>query len=172
VGKSTVLWRVVEALKAKRYQVGGIISGEMRTNGARVGFEIMDLASGGRGVLAHVDRSKGPQVGRYHVNLEDLEAVGAVSIVNAVQNSDVVVIDEIGPMELFSETFQDAVWRAVESAKLVVGVVHWRARSELIDEVRRRPDAALFQVTFQNRETLHRVVVEKAVEFLREHLPR
>jgi nucleoside-triphosphatase len=105
-------------------------------------------------------------VGRYHVNLEDLDVVGAASIVNAVENSNVVVIDEIGPMELFSAAFQDAVRRAVESVKLVVGVVHWRARSRLIDEVRERSDAVLYEVAFGNRETLHRVVVEKAIEFL------
>jgi nucleoside-triphosphatase len=148
-----------------------MVSGEMRVNGTRVGFEITDLAGGGRGMLAHV-KGKGPQVGRYRVNLEDLDAVGAVSIVNAVENSDVVVIDEIGPMELFSAAFQGAVRRAVESVKLVVGVVHWRARSKLIDEVRGRPDAGLYEVTFENRETLHRVVVEKAVEFLEHRLPK
>jgi nucleoside-triphosphatase len=172
VGKSTVTWRVVEALRAEQYKVGGMISGEMRTNGTRVGFEIADLASGERGVLAHVSGLKGPQVGRYRVNLEDLDTVGVVSIVSAVENSDVVVVDEIGPMELFSAAFQHAVKRAVESAKLVVGVVHWRARSELIDEVRERPDAALYQVTFGNRGTLHRVILEKATAFLEHRLPR
>jgi nucleoside-triphosphatase len=171
VGKSTVLWRVVEVLKARGYRVGGMISREMRTSGARVGFEITDVSSGKRGVLARISGLRGPQVGRYHVNLEDLDAVGAVSIVNAVEDSDVVVIDEIGPMELFSAAFQDAVRRAVESVKLVVGVAHWRARSKLIDDVRERPDAVLVQVTFENRETLHEVVVEKAVEFLEHRLP-
>jgi nucleoside-triphosphatase len=148
-----------------------MISREMRTNGARVGFEITDVSSGERGVLAHVNGLKGPQVGRYRVNLEDLDEVGAVSIVNAVENSDVVVIDEIGPMELFSAAFQDAVRGAVESLKLVVGVAHWRAKSKLIDDVRERPDAVLVQVTFENRETLHGVVVEKAIEFLQRRLP-
>ena len=172
VGKSTVLWRVVEALKTKGHQVGGMISREMRANGTRVGFEIMDVSSGQRGVLAHVSGLRGPQVGKYHVNLDDLDAVGAASIVNAAEQSSIVVIDEIGPMELFSASFQDAVGRAVDSGKLVVGVVHWRAKSRLVDEVRERPDAVLFQVTFQNRETLPRVVVEKAIEFLEHPLPK
>jgi len=171
VGKSTVLWRLVGALRAKGYQVGGMISREMRSNGTRVGFEVTDLSSGRRGVLADVSMLKGPHVGRYRVNLEDLDSVGAVSIANAVENSNVVVIDEIGPMELFSLAFQDAVRRAVESLKLVVGVAHWKARSKLIDEVRGRPDAMLYQVTFENRETLHRLVVEKAIEFLKPCLP-
>lgn len=166
VGKSTVLLRVVEALKAKGYQLGGMISREMRSNGVRIGFEIEDLSSGGRGVLAHVGGLKGPLVGRYRVNLEDLDSVGAASIVKAVESSEVIVIDEVGPMELFSEVFQDVVRRAVESVKLVIGVVHWRARSNLIDELKKRPDALLYLVTFENRNKLHEVIVDKGMEFL------
>jgi len=144
-----------------------MISREMRTNGRRVGFEITNVSCGDRGVLAHISGLAGPHVGKYRVNLKDLDAVGAVSIVRALVDSDVVVIDEIGPMELFSAGFQNAVRRAVESVKLVVSVVHWKARSKLIDEVRERPDAELYEVTFENRERLHEVVVKKAVEFLR-----
>lgn len=166
MGKSTVLLRVVEALKAKGYQLGGMISREMCSNGVRIGFEIEDLSSGERGVLAHVSGLKGPLVGRYRVNLEDLDSVGAASIVKAVESSKVIVIDEVGPMELFSEVFQDAVRRAAESVKLVVGVVHWRAGSNLIDELKRRPDALLYLVTFENRNKLHEVIVDKAMEFL------
>jgi nucleoside-triphosphatase len=149
-----------------------MISREMRANGTRVGFEVKDVSSGQRGVLAHVSGFRGPQVGRYHVNLKDLDVVGAASIVNAIENSNVVVIDEIGPMELFSTAFQNAVRRAVESMKLVVGVTHWRARPELIHEVTERPDAVLYQVTFENREKLHEAVVEKAIEFLEHPFPK
>ncbi|NWF97298.1 MAG: DUF2478 domain-containing protein [Candidatus Thorarchaeota archaeon] len=98
VGKTTVLLRVVEALKAKGYSVGGMISREVRSGGTRVGFEILDLASGRRGWLAHVNQPSGPQVGKYRVNLEDLNSIGAEAIANAVASSDVVAIDEIGPM--------------------------------------------------------------------------
>jgi nucleoside-triphosphatase len=166
VGKSTVLWRVVEALKAKGYQVGGMISREMRSNGVRVGFEILDLSGGQLGLLAHVSRVSGPQVGRYHVNLGDLDSIGAASIDKAIVSSSVVAIDEVGPMELLSKSFQNAVKKVAESRKLVVGVVHWKARGKLIDEVKERPDAQLYSVTPENRENLHEVILEKAIEFL------
>ncbi|RJS68314.1 hypothetical protein CW693_04680 [Candidatus Bathyarchaeota archaeon] len=38
VGKTTVLLRVIKALKAEGYTVGGMISREVRTHGTRVGF--------------------------------------------------------------------------------------------------------------------------------------
>jgi nucleoside-triphosphatase len=166
IGKTTVLLKVVEALKARGYRVGGMVSREVRSYGSRVGFEILDLTDGRSGWLAHVNQKTGPQVGKYRVNLKDLNTVGADSIVRAVDNSDVVAIDEIGPMELFSENFREAVKRVVESGKLAVGVIHWKARHSLIDEVRARKDVEVFRVTYGNRENLDKTIIKKAVEFL------
>jgi nucleoside-triphosphatase len=165
-GKTSVLLKTVDALKARGYSVGGVISREARVGWTRVGFEILDLGSGRRGWLAHVNRKVGPRVGKYGVNLEDLEDIGASAIVNAAENFDVVAIDEIGPMELFSEKFKEAVRRAVECGKVVVGVVHWKARDRLIEEVKAREDTEIIMVTRENRNKLHETIVEKAVEFL------
>jgi nucleoside-triphosphatase len=158
----------VDALKVRGYSVGGVVSREARVGWVRVGFEILDLGSGRRGWLAHVNQKVGPRVGRYRVNLKDLEDIGANAIVDAVENFDVVAIDEIGPMELFSEKFKDAVRRAVECGKVVVGVVHWRVRDRLIEEMKNREDTEVIAVTSENRARLHEVIVEKAVEFLQQ----
>ncbi len=168
VGKTTLLLKVVEALRARGYSVGGMISREVRLGGTRMGFEILDLASDKRGWLAHVNQKTGPQVGKYRVNLADLESVGVHAVLKAIRECDVVAVDEIGPMELFSEKFRKAIQQAVESGKLVVGVIHWKARDKLIDEVKRRPDAEIFTVTFENRDKLHQTVVDKALRFLAE----
>jgi nucleoside-triphosphatase len=60
VGKITVLIEIVDALKAKGVSVGGMISREVREGNVRVGFEILDLTSGKRGWLAHVNQKSGP----------------------------------------------------------------------------------------------------------------
>ncbi|MEM3697368.1 MAG: NTPase [Candidatus Bathyarchaeia archaeon] len=166
IGKTTVLLKVVEALKAKGYSVGGMISREVRSCGARVGFEILDLGSGSRGWLAHVNQKMGPQVGKYRVNLADLDGIGVEAILKAIAECDVVAIDEIGPMELFSEKFRLTVKKAVESDKLVIGVVHWKAKHRLIEEVKAREDAEIYAVTYENRDRIHEVVLEKAIKCL------
>lgn len=167
VGKTTVLTKTVDALKAEGYTVGGMISREARENGTRVGFEIHDLNSGRRGWLAHVNQKSGPQIGRYHVNIEDLNGIGAQAIFTAVENCDVIAIDEIGPMELFSEKFKEATRKALESSKLVMAIVHWKAQDRLIVEARKREDAELITVTYENREKLREAIVEKALKVLK-----
>lgn len=166
VGKTSVLLRVVESLKAKGYSVGGMVSREVRSGEVRVGFEISDLGGSRRGWLAHVNQHSGPQVGKYRVNLEDLNSIGAEAIMKAVQDCDVIAIDEIGPMELFSGRFREAVSRAIECGKVVIGVVHWKAKDRLIDEVKKGEDAETIAVTNGNRNELHETIVERAVKFL------
>jgi len=167
VGKTTVLAKAVDALKKEGFSVGGMVSREVREGGARVGFEILDIGNGRRGWLAHVNQHSGPQVGRYRVNIEDLNAVGAKAVADAVEQCDVVAIDEVGPMELFSEKFKEATWKALESGKPVLAVVHWKARDRLIREAKSRDDAETFTVTHENRELLPNVIAYRAVRLLK-----
>jgi nucleoside-triphosphatase len=166
VGKTTLLLKVAEALKARGYRVGGMISRDVRTSGSRVGFEVKDFRSGNKGWLASVHGQRGPQVGRYRVNIDDLNSVGVKAILEACEKLDVVVVDEIGPMELFSEKFREAVKKAVESKKLVVSTIHWRMNSDLVHGIKKREDAEIFMVTNENREHLHEEVIRAALDFL------
>lgn len=153
-GKTTLLLKVVGALENRGVSVGGMVSREVRENGVRVGFEILDLTSGKQGWLAYVNPKVGPQVGKYHVNLQDLDYIGAVAIKDAILKAAVVAIDEIGPMELFSENFKHAVTQALESHRVVLAVVHAHAKDPLITVAKQRADAELVAVTVANRGAL------------------
>jgi nucleoside-triphosphatase len=162
VGKTTVLFNIAEALKTKGVSVGGMITREVREENVRVGFEILDLTSGKHGWLAHVN-GNGPQVGKYHVNLNDLDRIGTAAITQALEKCTIVAIDEIGPMELYSPKFKQAVAQALESKKLLLMVVHGKAKDPLVTQVKRRVDAEIFNVTFSNREKLPKQLTMKAL---------
>jgi nucleoside-triphosphatase len=166
VGKTSAVLRIVESLKAKGYSVGGMVSREARVGRDRVGFEILNLSTGKKGWLAHVAQNEGPQVGRYKVNIEDLDAIGVEAITSALTASDVIVIDEIGPMELHSEKFREAAMKAAESSKLLLGVIHWKATDPLLERIKDRGDSEVRVVTIENRENLPVLVVREAVMFL------
>lgn len=166
IGKTTVLLRVVGALKIKGYWVGGIISREVREYGSRVGFELVDVYTKRKGWLARVNQLIGPKVGKYRVNLEDLEKVGTKAILHAVKNADVVVVDEIGPMELHSSPFKKAVIQAFGSNKPLLGTIHRYARDALIHTIRTREDTEVLEVTYKNREKIHETVIDKILKYL------
>lgn len=162
-GKTTVLSKTVEALKGHGVSIGGMISREARDGCDRLGFEVIDLNSGKHGWLAHVDQKTGPQVGKYRVNLSDLERIGVKAVAEATQKYDVIVIDEIGPMELFSAKFKQAVQAALESSKVVLAVVHAKAKDPLISEAKGLAGAELFTVTVDNRDGLPQMLASRVL---------
>jgi len=166
VGKTSVLLRTVNGLKNRGYEIGGMISREVREGGVRVGFEIMDFSTEQRGWLAHINQPTGPKISKYRVNLTDLDAIGVGSILDAIRNADIIIVDEIGPMELFSSAFRDSVVRAVESNKPVLGTIHFGLRDSFINSIKTREDAEIFEVTYENRETLHNLIIDKVVQSL------
>lgn len=166
VGKTTVLLNAANGLKTKGYSVGGMLSREVRQEGTRIGFEIIDFATGQRGWLAHVYQPIGPQVSKYRVNLHDLDQIGVNAIQKAVKDAEVVIVDEVGPMELFSSAFKQVIKNALDSQKLVLGVIHHSARDPIINLIKKRNDAEIAEVTMQNRQRLHNILIQRANQFL------
>ena len=159
IGKTSVLLRVIKILKDEERLVGGMISHEVRQGASRVGFRLIDITNGREGWLAHIHHESGPSVGKYRVNLQDLRNIGVRAISSAIDTSDVIVIDEVGPMELVSTAFKEAVTRAVESPKILIGVLHYSARDPFISTIRTMPHIQIFKVTLTNRQHLHKTII-------------
>jgi len=141
-----------------------MISGEILQAGTRVGFMLEDVTNATVGVLAHVNIRQGPKIGKYGVNLADISRVGVTAIVSALSDADVVVIDEIGPMELCSPAFIDAVRKALCSPKPLVGTIHRSASHPMIEFIKGNPHYEILEVTAQNRDQVPFVVEEKLKE--------
>ncbi|UGV41595.1 NTPase [Methanococcoides orientis] len=131
VGKSTVVSKIVEKLDLKAC---GIRASEIRVEGKRHGFSIEDIDTGRKGILSHV-KCTGPKMGKYHVNLEDLDGIGAEAIRDAI-GCDLVVIDEVGPMELKSENFVRAVEEILDSDRPILAVLHRSSKHPLAQRIR------------------------------------
>ena len=146
-GKSTVCRNV---LKHFTCTYGGMTSADIRVKGERIGFEIRDIATGKQGILANKQGS-GPRIGSYHVNLEDLNNIGVAAIKNALK-SELVVIDEIAPMEFKSPEFIKAVEMALDSDKNMLVVLHQKSSHPIAERIRR--EFQVFTVTLENRDNL------------------
>lgn len=155
VGKSTIFLRVVEELRKERCKVGGFSAPEVRDRGSRIGFKIVDLATGEEGWLARSGTRGGLRVGRYFVVEEEASRVGVKAIERALRECHVVAIDEIGPMELLVDSLRDAIERAVASGKLYLAVVHRRLHETHPNLYRALiSQAPIVRVSFENRDLL------------------
>jgi nucleoside-triphosphatase len=106
-------------------------------------------------------------MGRYRVNLTDLAEVGAKALLYAVEAADIVVCDEVGPMELFSPEFIRAVRAVLASGKPVLGVIHQRMKHPLLNEIRAHPECRVVEVTYDNRDRLADELVVEVLEALK-----
>jgi nucleoside-triphosphatase len=151
VGKSTAVSKAILKLKSAGVIVGGCTTSEIRSGGVRTGFEIRDLTTGRSGQLASTSSKFGPRVGKYRVNLTDLAKVGAAGLETASSSAEMVVIDELGPMELVSPEFRRAVRRCIESGRPMLAVIHERLDDDLLNELRGKATAQ-YILTIENRD--------------------
>jgi len=152
IGKSTVVSKVVVRLKSAGVIVGGCTTSEKRAEGARIGFEIRDLSSEKTGELASSISKVGPRVGRYRVNLADLAKIGGRALEWASSSSELIVVDEVAPMELVSPEFRRGVRTCIDSGKPMLAVVHERLEDDLLNELRDKA-VAIITLTVENRDT-------------------
>ncbi len=161
IGKTTAMIRIASALGAEG---GGFFTEEIREGKERKGFRIVTI-DGRTGLLAHVSFGSGPRVGRYRVNISDLEGVAVRAIDDAVGASKIVLVDEIGLMELFSESFRTAIIKALDSPTGVVATIREKPEP-FCDSIKAREDCDLIEITLANRETVPGIVLEHLRRFI------
>jgi len=148
-GKTTLIRRVVARLGCP---IGGFYTEEIREGSTRLGFKVITF-DGHEGILAHVGVDSPLRVGKYGVDLKALETVGVASVRHALSETALVVIDEIGPMELFSQAFCQVVLDALDSECVVFGSIVKRSKP-FSDQIKARPDVTVIEVYRGNRDML------------------
>ena len=149
IGKTTAVERIARKLREQGYRVAGIITREIRRHGRREGFVLIDLASGKQWELARREASTPIRVGSYGMYPEALEEAARI-LQQALQEADVIVIDEVGPMELAHPAFVETLRKVLASGKPVIGTVHYRSTHPLAQRIRR--EAHLVRLTHGNRD--------------------
>jgi nucleoside-triphosphatase len=161
-GKTTLMRRAVGALGVP---AGGFYTEEIRSAGRREGFALVTL-DGRRATLASV-RIRGPhRVSRYGVDVQALESVGLPALEEATVGAKLLVVDEIGKMELFSPRFREAVLRAFDVGGPVLASI-MLSRHPFADALKARDDVRLIHLTPENRDRALGDVVAALREMLR-----
>ena len=153
-GKTSIIERAMSILRERGFRAGGIYCPEIREGEVRVGFKIIDIMTGDERILAHVRQLEGPQVSKYRVNVANVDELSEAAINRALREADFVVIDEIAPMETYSEGFKRSVLDALDSPKPLLAVIHQRTQTGLIGEIKNRDDIKIFEATQSTREEL------------------
>ena len=160
-GKTTAAARLAHLLGERNVEVQGFVTDEVRESGTRVGFTVRSFR-GDAATLAHVDLPGPPRVGKYGVDLDAFERV-ALPTLDAIPTDGVVVIDELGKMELASARFRESVLQLLDAPIITVATVH-AFRHPFTDELKRRPGVEQIKLTRANRDTVPAQLVERLLD--------
>ncbi|KAG2435672.1 hypothetical protein HXX76_006873 [Chlamydomonas incerta] len=166
-GKSTLCRKVVETTSGLDAQWQGFFTGEVREHGERIGFDVITIGTGPalKGPLARVRQEqeprRSPSVGKYCVDVSSFEqlALPALRLPGGrPASARLVLIDEVGKMELLSQAFFPAVRAVLDAPNVVVlGTIPTTREGRVIPQVAEicaRPDVEVLTVTRDNREAL------------------
>ena len=160
VGKTTLMQRIHDHYKNKGLRVSDIITREVREGDQRIGFKISDLSSGAEGWLARVGDSVGPRIGKYSVDSEDLEEIGVGALKRAAEHSaDLVLVDEIGPMEMTSSAFRGTLARLLSAGRNVIATVKYGSHYPEIERSPGFSKAVSLEISRDNREEMMRRIL-------------
>ena len=147
-GKTTLIKKIL-ALDSIGKKAGGFFTEEFRKGGKRIGFHIITSPEGKKGLLSQKGLPSPFRVGRYGVNVDVLEELGCKAILQALDTKNIIIVDEIGKMELFSEKFRTTLIDALNSPNKVLATIMERPNA-FADSIKKRPDVALVSLKREN----------------------
>ncbi len=172
VGKTTLIQRIQAHYKNKGLRVSGIITREVREGDQRIGFKISDLSSGAEGWLARMGGSVGPRIGKYAVVSEDLEKIGVSALRKATEwPGGLVLVDEIGPMEMTSRSFRDALAKLLSQRGIVIATVKYGSHYPEVERASRTAESVSLEVSKDNREEIMQKITSTVDKWMDRSFP-
>jgi nucleoside-triphosphatase len=162
-GKTTIIKKIIASLD---HPAKGFTTEEERDGQRRIGF-LMRSLDGKEGYLAHQDIESEFHIRRYGVSIENIENLAVPSI--EPRGDAIIILDEIGKMECFSEMFKEAALRVLEAPNIVVGTITLGG-DDFIRNIKKRDDLQIIEVTQANRDRLPKVVLEIITVLLKTNL--
>jgi nucleoside-triphosphatase len=153
-GKTQTLLRIIQLLEEEGLTVGGMVTEPIVEKQRRTGFQITNWLTKEHEVFAHETLKSRVRSGRYGVNLAALEGLGIRALAEARDSADVIVIDEVGKMEVESDAFTQSVIDTLDAKKSIIMTLHKKSRNPLLQDIRRRDELRLLEVTPVNKNLL------------------
>lgn len=150
IGKTTIIEKV---LSLSQLKAGGFYTKEIKDRGIRKGFKIIDITTKREGILAHVNIKSPFRVWKYGVDTNSFEEIGVKALEDALENKELIIIDEIGKMELFSRPFQEIVLKCLSSSKKTLGFIKIKG-NPFVNSIKRKKDTKIIEVNEKNRNLL------------------
>lgn len=172
-GKTTLFNEIINDIKELKPDIViyGFTTKEIRDKGERVGFSIQNFKNE-NGILAHVDFKSGQHVGKYGINLKDLENIGIKTLIESLSNDEIelIAIDEIGRMEMYHPDFLKIVNQIINSSKPLLATISYK-NIELLKSLKEKKGNYIINLSITPKDSIKRKEYkEQIIGLIKENL--
>ena len=172
-GKTTLFNEIINDIKELKPDIViyGFTTKEIRDKGERVGFSIQNFKNE-NGILAHIDFKSGPHVGKYGINLKDLENIGIKTLIESLSNDEIelIAIDEIGRMEMYHPDFLKIVNQIINSSKPLLATISYK-NIELLKSLKEKKGNYIINLSITPKDGIKRKEYkEQIIGLIKENL--
>lgn len=145
VGKTTL---VKQLMLQHAFSIGGFYTEEVRQDGRRQGFKLITF-DGKEGIFSLKGMKSQHKLGKYGVDVGVLETIGVSAMLDGLKNKKIVVIDEIGSMEILSKKFHETLMQCLLSDAYVLATMRYKSQP-FSDDLNRLDNKKIFVLTRDN----------------------
>ncbi|MFX0027118.1 MAG: NTPase [Candidatus Hermodarchaeota archaeon] len=159
-GKSTLILKLIDYCFKKDFRVQGFLTPEVREKSRRIGFDIEEISSGIRLRFARIGEYKTKyKLGKYSVFIDEFEKVISNLENFNFEQVDLMIIDEIGKMELFSKKFQNFIVNIFKKEFNIIATIGRNIKHPCIEVFYNVPNLHKFDLTFQNQQEVYQQII-------------
>jgi nucleoside-triphosphatase THEP1 len=154
-GKSTILYQVITGLQERGFQIAGIQAPAIMRNGRKIGFSVQNVRTGEKALLCKRRTESISSLPQSFDFYEDGLNLGRDALSpKAINDADIIIIDEVGPIELKGECWAEAIEQFLSTSEKPM---LWVVRKGLVDKVCMHfgvMNRYVFDVEFHNTESI------------------
>ena len=159
-GKSTLISKLIEFYSKKNFKIKGFLTPEVREKKRRIGFDIEEISSHIRIPLARIgDYKTKYKLGKYSVFIDEFEKIISNLENFNIEQLDLMIIDEIGKMELFSKKFQNFIINIFRGESNIIATIGKNIKHLYKKTLFNLPDLYKFNLSFQNQQEVYQQII-------------
>lgn len=165
VGKSTLVKNLISRFNQEYFY--GLITEEVTENSQRIGFTTVLLSRYAKQIASkHWAENK---MGNYGVDIAAIDQMAQDLLhMESVFGKHILIIDEIGPMQVLSDEYRKIVEALLESSSaLIIGTIYKGTDNKIIDAVKDKYSDCIHLLTCDNREQIEVFLTAEIEKYLK-----
>ena len=164
-GKTKVINTLYYRLSSENISMGGILTRDIRKYGKRTGIEIMNISTGITFELADIDRKIGPRLQKFRINKDNIDNLIIDELYQSSTKAELLIIDMIGPMELFSNRFCDLLQSLLNEDKKILCAIQTKFDHPIIKEIKKSANLELHDLNDKHKveviDSIYKSIIEE-----------